>query len=88
MPAMWRPSRAIRSTAAPGSSILTVLAAGLSVSGATTAPARDAVMGWVDACNERDLEGKLGRFRPEVRSHPLKLVGLDGAYRGYDGVRW
>ena len=45
-------------------------------------------MGWVDACNEHDLEGKLGRFHPEVRSHPLKLVGLDGAYRGYDGVRW
>ena len=88
MPAMWRPSRAIRSIAAPGSSILTVLAAGFSVSGATTVSARNAVVRWVDAFNERDLEGKLGRFRPEVRSHPLRLVGLDGAYRGHDGVRW
>ena len=88
MPAMWRPARAIRSTAAPGSSILPVLAAGFSVSGATTAPARNAVVRWVDAFNERDLEGKLGRFRPEVRSHPLRLVGLDGSYRGHDGVRW
>lgn len=67
---------------------MTVLAAGFSVSGATIAPARNAVVGWVDAFNERDLEGKLGRFYPEVGSQPLRLVGLDGSYRGHNGVRW
>ena len=57
------------------------------VSGATTAPARDAVVRWVDAFNVRDLEGTLARFHPAVRFRPLRLVGLDGSYRGHDGVR-
>ena len=87
MPAMWRPSRAIRSTAPPGSSILTVLAAGFGVSEVRTARARDAVVRWVDAFNERDLQGMLGRFHPEVRFRPLRLVGLDGSSRAHDGVR-
>ena len=59
----------------------------VSVSRATTAPARDAIVRWVDAFNGRDLEGMLARFHPEVRFHPLRLVGLDGSYRGHDGVR-
>jgi len=29
----------------------------------------------------------LARFHPEVRFHPLRLAGLDGSYRGHDGVR-
>ena len=66
---------------------LTVLAEGFGVSGAATAPARDAIVRWVDAFNQRDLEGMLARFHPEVRFHPLRLVGLDGSYRGHDGVR-
>jgi SnoaL-like domain len=57
-------------------------------SGFTTALAPEAIVTrWVDAFNERDLEGMLARFHPEVRFHPLRLVGLDGSYRGHDGVR-
>ena len=37
--------------------------------------------------NDRDLEGILGRFHPEVRFHPLRFIGLDGSDRGHDGVR-
>jgi SnoaL-like domain len=74
MPAMWRLSTRPRC---------------VSVSGATTAPGRDAIVRWVDAFNERDLEGMLARLHPKVRLHPLRLRGLDGSYRGNDGVqRW
>ena len=60
----------------------------VSASGVTTAPAPEAIVTrWVDAFNERDLEGMLARFHREVRFHPLRLVGLDGSYRGHDGVR-
>ena len=58
------------------------------MSGAAIAPAPDAlVLGWVDAFNERDLEGMLARFDPAVRFHPLRLGGLDRSYLGHDGVR-
>ncbi len=41
-----------------------------------TAPARDAIVArWVDAFNDRDLEGMLARCHPEVRFHPLRLAG-------------
>jgi hypothetical protein len=60
----------------------------VSVSEAAIALAPDAlVTGWVDAFNERDLEGMLARLDPAVRFHPLRLGGLDGSYRGHDGVR-
>jgi SnoaL-like domain len=37
----------------------------------------------------RDVEGMLAHLDPEVRFHPLRLSGLDGSYRGHDGVqRW
>ena len=60
------------------------------MSGATIAPAPDAlVRGWMDAFHARDVEGMLARLDPEVRFHPLRLSGLDGSYRGHDGVqRW
>jgi ketosteroid isomerase-like protein len=62
---------------------------GFSVSGATTAPARDAIVRWADAFNGRDFEGMLARFHPDVRFHPRGPVGLDGSYRGHDGAkRW
>lgn len=57
-------------------------------SGAATTPAPDTIVTrWVDAFNERDLEGMLARVHPEVRFHPLRLAGLDGSYRGHHGVR-
>ena len=58
------------------------------VSGATIAP--DAVVtSWVTAFNARDLEGMLACLDPDVRFHPLRLIGLDGSYRGHAGVqRW
>ena len=53
-----------------------------------TAQAPDAlVRRWVDAFNAQDLEGMLARLDREVRFHPLRLSGLDGSYRGHDGVR-
>jgi hypothetical protein len=45
------------------------------------------VSGWVDAFNERDLDGMLVRLDPDVSFYPLKLGGLGGSYRGHDGVR-
>ena len=60
----------------------------MSVSGATIALSPDAlVTRWVDAFNARDLEGMLARLCPEVRLHPLRVGGIDGSYRGHDGVR-
>jgi hypothetical protein len=48
------------------------------VSGVATAPAPDAIVTrWVDAFNERDLEGTLARLHPEVLFHPLRVAGLD-----------
>jgi ketosteroid isomerase-like protein len=60
------------------------------MSGATIALAPDAlVRRWVDAFHARDVEGMLAHLDPEVRFHPLRLSGLDGSYRGHDGVqRW
>lgn len=45
------------------------------------------VSGWIDAFNDRDLEGMLGRMSPRVEFHPLQLDGLDRTYRGHAGVR-
>jgi SnoaL-like domain len=60
------------------------------VSEATVALSSDVLVGqWVDAFNARDLQGMLARLDPEVRFHPLRLGGIDGSYRGHDGVqRW
>jgi SnoaL-like domain len=60
------------------------------VSGATIAVAPDALVRcWVDGFHARDVEGMLARLDSEVRFHPLRLSGLDGSYRGHDGVqRW
>ncbi len=44
-------------------------------------------MRWVNAFNARDLDGMLSCLHPDVDFRPLKLTGLDGAYRGHDGVR-
>ena len=53
---------------------------------AISAPAA-VVSEWVEAFNSRDLDGMLGLLDPGVHFHPLRLVGLDGSYRGHDGVR-
>jgi ketosteroid isomerase-like protein len=42
---------------------------------------------WVDAFNQRDLDGMLGRLDADVDFRPLRLNGLRGSYRGHDGVR-
>lgn len=42
---------------------------------------------WVEAFNERDLDGMLDRMSPRVDFHPLRLGRVDGAYHGHDGVR-
>jgi hypothetical protein len=42
---------------------------------------------WVDAFNDRDLDGMLVRLDVQVDFHPLRLSGLGGSYRGDDGVR-
>ncbi len=47
------------------------------------------VSGWLDAFNAKDLEGMLACLDSDVRFYPLRLSGLDGSYRGHDGVqRW
>lgn len=42
---------------------------------------------WMEAFNERDLDGMLSRMAPGVRLYPLPLSGLHGPYRGHDGIR-
>jgi hypothetical protein len=42
---------------------------------------------WVDAFNERNLEGMLMALDPGAHFHPLRLSGFAGSYRGHDGVR-
>lgn len=58
------------------------------MSGAAVAP-HELVSSWVDAFNAKDLEGMLALLDSDVRFHPLRLGGLDGSYRGHEGVqRW
>jgi ketosteroid isomerase-like protein len=47
----------------------------------------EVVSRWVDAFNQRDLDGMLRRLDADVDFHPLRLSGLRGSYRGHDGVR-
>jgi SnoaL-like domain len=42
---------------------------------------------WVDAFNQRDLDGMLRGLHADVDFHPLRLSGLRGSYLGHDGVR-
>ena len=42
---------------------------------------------WVQAFNAQDLKGMLACVDPRVSLYPLRLGGLDGSYRGHDGVR-
>ncbi len=53
-----------------------------------TAPwAKLLILRWVNAFNARDLDGVLSCLHPDVDFRPLKLMGLNGPYRGHDGVR-
>jgi hypothetical protein len=45
------------------------------------------VRGWVEAFNDRDLDGMLARMDRGVDFHPLRFPGLETSYRGHDGVR-
>ena len=58
----------------------------MSTPAATRAP-ETVVSRWVDAFNERELDAMLACLAADVEFHPLKLHGLDGSYRGHDGVR-
>ena len=42
---------------------------------------------WVDAFNERDLDGMLARVNPDVLFHPLRVNGTAHSYLGHDGMR-
>jgi hypothetical protein len=42
---------------------------------------------WLDAFNVRDLDGMLALMDERIEFHPLRLPGLESAYRGHDGVR-
>lgn len=47
------------------------------------------VLRWVNAFNARDLEALLSCLTSDIDFHPLKLVGIQGPYRGHDGIgRW
>jgi len=45
------------------------------------------VVRWVEAFNARDLDGMLACLAEDVDFYPLRLNGMDGRYRGHDGVR-
>ena len=45
------------------------------------------VVRWVEAFNAHDLDGMLACLAEDVDFHPLRLRGIDGRYRGHDGVR-
>ncbi len=45
-----------------------------------------AVVRWIDAINDGDVDGALDCLDPAATFHPLRL-GVDGAYQGHDGVR-
>ncbi|HUZ28535.1 MAG TPA: nuclear transport factor 2 family protein [Solirubrobacteraceae bacterium] len=55
----------------------------------TTVPQglEEIVSRWVDAFDQRDLDGMLERLDADVDFRPLRLSGLRGSYRGHDGVR-
>lgn len=54
----------------------------------TTAPPSEAIVSaWIAAFNARDLDAMLRYLDPHVDLRPLRMIGLQRAYRGHDGVR-
>ncbi len=49
--------------------------------------AEGVVASWVDAFNDRDLDGVLAAFDPEIEFRPLRLPGVAHVYHGHEGVR-
>jgi ketosteroid isomerase-like protein len=45
------------------------------------------ILRWANAFNARNLDDLLACLHAGVELHPLKLVGIESAYHGHDGVR-
>jgi hypothetical protein len=59
----------------------------LDSAGASALGPRALILRWVNAFNARNLDALLSCLHPEVDFRPLKLLGIDRAYRGHEGVR-